>query len=375
MTSGMYLIQHNDQLVEMREQSYNSEELLQELLEKYPNLLAGDQINSTEPRRWLLISREMGLPSEEAGSDRWSVDHLYLDQDAIPTLVEVKRSSDTRIRREVVGQMLDYAANAIIYWPVETLRAKFEARCEAQGSDVEQELYDLLGVGADREHFWQQAKTNLQAGKVRMLFVADIIPHELRRIVEFLNRQMNPAEVLAVEIRQFVGGNMRTLVPRVIGQTADTELTKSGRIREGKQWDEASFFFDLETKKGTVDVTVARNILEWSKARNLRIWWGKGKQHGSFFPILDYNDVTYSLFAVWTNGGVELQFQWMKPPFEVEQKRMELLHRLNAIEGISIPPDRIRKRPSFALSLLQDATKVQQFVDTFDWVIQEIKSS
>ena len=28
-----------------------------------------------------------------------------------PTLVEVKRSSDTRIRREVVGQMLDYAAN------------------------------------------------------------------------------------------------------------------------------------------------------------------------------------------------------------------------------------------------------------------------
>jgi hypothetical protein len=31
-----------------------------------------------------------------------------LDQDAVPTLVEVKRSSDTRIRREVMGQMSDY---------------------------------------------------------------------------------------------------------------------------------------------------------------------------------------------------------------------------------------------------------------------------
>jgi hypothetical protein len=56
-----------------------------------------------------------------------SVDHLFVDQDAVPTLVEVKRSSDTRIRREVVGQMLDYAANAVVYWPLERLRATFEA--------------------------------------------------------------------------------------------------------------------------------------------------------------------------------------------------------------------------------------------------------
>jgi hypothetical protein len=40
-----------------------------------------------------------------------SVKRDPFDQNAVPTLVEVKRSSDTRIRREVVGQMLDYAAN------------------------------------------------------------------------------------------------------------------------------------------------------------------------------------------------------------------------------------------------------------------------
>jgi hypothetical protein len=38
-----------------------------------------------------------------------------------------------------------------------------------------------------------------------MLFVADKIPSELKRIVEFLNQQMDPAEVLAVEISSMLG--------------------------------------------------------------------------------------------------------------------------------------------------------------------------
>src|SRR4051812_33234305 len=97
--------------------------------------MAGDQFDPASPRRWLLVTREMSIPSEEGGFSRWSLDHLFLDQDAIPTLVEVKRSTDTRIRREVVGQMLDYAANAVVYWPIETIRARFEVRCTARGQD------------------------------------------------------------------------------------------------------------------------------------------------------------------------------------------------------------------------------------------------
>jgi hypothetical protein len=57
-----------------------------------------------DPRKWVLLDREAGLPDDEDAAGRWSVDHVFVDQDAIPTLVEVKRSSDTRIRREVVVQ-------------------------------------------------------------------------------------------------------------------------------------------------------------------------------------------------------------------------------------------------------------------------------
>jgi hypothetical protein len=119
---------------------------------------------------------------------------------------------------------------------------------------------------ADPEEFWRKVKTNLQVGKVRLIFVADEIPTELRRVVEFLNQQMDPAEVLAVEIKQYASqdADSRTLVPRVIGQTSST-------VRGSRQWDEVSFFQDLETRRGADEVRVARELLEWAKTKGLRI--------------------------------------------------------------------------------------------------------
>jgi hypothetical protein len=203
----------------------------------------------------------------------------------VPTIVEVKHSTDTRIRREVVGQMLDYAANAVVYWPVDTLRAQFEASREEPG----QALGELLqNPAADPEEFWQRVKTNLQAGRVRLVFLADEIPAKLRRVVEFLNQQMDPAEVLAVEIKQYTGqGDLKALVLRVIGQTIEAQKKTAG-TREGRQLDEGSFMIDLDTTRSADETRVAQEILQWSKRNQLYIWWGKGRHDGSFFPMLQH---------------------------------------------------------------------------------------
>src|ERR1700733_14680215 len=132
----------------MVEEPYATESVLQKLLADYPDLLAGDQ-TAGEPRRWLLVSQELSLASDESSAGRWYVDHLFIDQDAVPTLVEVKRGTDTRIRREVVGQILDYAANAVVYWSVEHLRLAFEQRCAADGINPEDALRDHVGADAD----------------------------------------------------------------------------------------------------------------------------------------------------------------------------------------------------------------------------------
>ena len=93
MAGRIYLLDGEAKLIAMEESPYDSEILLQKLLADHPDLLAGDQINGEVPRRWLLISREMAVPGEQDGAGRWSLDHLFLDQDAIPTLVEVKRGT------------------------------------------------------------------------------------------------------------------------------------------------------------------------------------------------------------------------------------------------------------------------------------------
>lgn len=174
------------------------------------------------------MAREHGVPDrEDANYDRWSLDHLFVDQDAIPTLIEVKRSTDTRIRGEMVGQMLDYAANGVLYWPVDRLREALVTTQTAAGSDPDRALSG--GEEESVESFFNRVHEDLQTGRVRLVFVADSIPDELQRIVEFLNTQMSPAEVFAVEVKQYAAPNFagRTIVPRVIGRTAGAMAKQS----------------------------------------------------------------------------------------------------------------------------------------------------
>jgi hypothetical protein len=288
MSRSIFMISEAGVLTELREQPYDSEALLQQLLADHPGVLTGDAPSGPSGRGWLLVTREADVPDTAEGAGRWSVDHVFLDQNAVPPLVEVKRSTDSRIRREVVGQMLDYAASAVLHWPVDKLRATFEARCERQGINADAELAALLADGSlDPEIFWQQAKTNLRAGRIRLVFVADSIPPELRRVVEFLNEQMDPAEVLAIEVRQYVANGLRTLVPSVVGQTAEAQQRKAtggDGGGGGQQWDEVSFFEHLLGTSGPDAVRVAREVLAWAQPRMTRVWWGRGQRAGSFVP-------------------------------------------------------------------------------------------
>jgi len=371
MSGHIYIIDDAGQLTEMEEKAYDSEALLQELLAKYPSILAGDQINSTNPRRWLLISREASLPAEEGGSGRWSIDHVFFDQDAIPTIVEVKRSSDTRIRREVVGQMLDYAANAVVYWPIEMIQSQFYSNCEANGIDADQMFNEFLGDEISPNEFWKKAKTNLQACNVRLVFVADFIPNELRRVVEFLNSQMDPTEVLAVEVKQYVGKGLKTIVPRVIGGTKPPPPPPPS-----KKWDESSFFRELESKRGAAETDIARKIYEWGKT-NARIWWGSGKIYGSFCPVIDHKGVNYPFLLVGTTGSLALQFYVLRnrAPFDNESKLLELLDRINKIPGINISQEAITRSPSITLSHLNNPDLLKQFLDVMDWLLSTVKST
>ena len=364
MAGRIYLLDNSSQLVPMDEAHYDSERLLQESLAKYPDLLAGEQINSEQPRRWLLVTREMRVPGEDGGGGRWSLDHLFLDQDAVPTLVEIKRSSDTRIRREVIGQMLDYAANAVVYWPVEDIKAKFEARCQLEHQDIEDLYLAHLGHDHDIDQFWRQVKTNLQAGRIRMVFVADVISPELRRIVEFLNGQMDPAEVLAVEVRQFVGKEMKTLVPRVFGQT---ELAKGKKIGTSarRAITKAEFLSLFDAGRPAAEQQTARQLIDWGQNNGLTDHFRSGQRIISYEPELRTPQFTFCPILPQTRGLVVVQLDRLRnhPPFDEDRLCSELFRRLQAVPDFVVTEAAMSGRPRVPISSLVQPAAMQTFPD------------
>ena len=98
MPGGKIYLREQDGLVAMIEARYDAEDILQTLLADYPDLLAGDQMRPSEPRRWLLITREAGIPDAEGGGARWSLDHLFIDQDATPKVLDGSSSAVMRER-------------------------------------------------------------------------------------------------------------------------------------------------------------------------------------------------------------------------------------------------------------------------------------
>jgi hypothetical protein len=140
----IFLLHDSGEIVKRIDSPYESEDLLQELAAQHPGLLAADRPGESGPYQWLLVTREAPVPVEEGGVSCWAVDHLLVDAEGVPTLVEVKRSSDTRIRREVVGQMLDYAAKAVFNRPLRTIRRYFEMNCANSGADPSEVLAGFL---------------------------------------------------------------------------------------------------------------------------------------------------------------------------------------------------------------------------------------
>ncbi|MCB0857330.1 MAG: hypothetical protein KDB57_04315 [Solirubrobacterales bacterium] len=286
-------------LKRMIEVPYQAEEILQELLAKYPGLLAGD--SAEKESEWLLIQREIGIAETEDSGARWSLDHLFVDRDAIPTLVEVKRSSDSRIRREVVGQMLDYAANGSAVWSQESIRTSFESGAERDGRDAESELEYFLGE-EEPEDFWNRVGANLRLGKLRLVFVADEIPRELRRIIEFLNEQMELTEVIGLEVKQFAveGESATTLMSSVIGRTEAARQVKGGSSpRPQVNWSIEDFFGEVSRKMESEAIT--RRVM---RLHDLLVQAGASFEmgKGSTAPTVNYYLAKGTDFPVRLNG-------------------------------------------------------------------------
>lgn len=359
-----------DGLTPMTRAAFPTENQLQDLLARFPDIMPGELVDPDSPRRWMLITREAGLAIGGIGAQRFSLDHLFLDQDGWPTLVEVKRASDTRGRREVVAQMLDYAASLRLWQPGQ-ISEVFADRCRRDGIDGDALVDDLLDPDDDVHAFWTSVDANLAAGHLRLVFLSDSISHELRQIIEFLNEQFSRAVVLGVEVRQWQGEGVTTLVSDVVGLTATSQAAKRSRAPKPRLTAE-EFAAEMESRLNGPEYAGLEALMRWCADHGGWVSYGTGRS----WPACYLNWLTPGGKEIWpliptVPSYVSVNFDGLalRPPFNDPTLRKEFMGRLVAVPGIELSPGDVERRPSFPMSVLASDDGLAGVIAALDWFV------
>lgn len=206
-----------------------SERWVQELIALHPDLLPVDEI---DPVFGPLIPLCTEL-STSAGF----VDNLFINALGMLTIVECKLWRNPQARREVVGQILDYAAQ-ISRWDYTNLE---QAIGKAAGKQ-KFSLYRFLRaqdvkVGKEAT-FIDNVNRNLRRGRFLLLIVGDGIHERVEAIGDFLqnyahlNFTFGLVEIRVYQLPETVS-QARLVLPRVLARTVEIERAVV-RIEEGR---------------------------------------------------------------------------------------------------------------------------------------------
>lgn len=346
--SIIFTVDPGGTLTAMKPSEPRNEDFMQQLVALHPELIADLD------GELMLIRREQPIADGEESGGRWSLDHLFVTRTGIPVLVEIKRAVDTRLRREVIGQMLDYAANGTAYWKAGRVAESFSETMSAQRRDGDEVLATFLDGSMEPQDFWQQVDANFSAGRIKLVFVADTIPRELARIVEFLNEQMR-ADVRAVELSWFESdGGVTALTPRVIGETERAQTAKATRG--------SSPAVDRDTWIEARLAAFGERIVEASQVFIALIDEAGGRTEvtdaqGSITAIFDTpRGPIYPLSLTPEHrGSVQLSLRYLAPrqAFASTEVRQGLYDQLKSVVG-SLTTSNLNGFPSFNARMLND---------------------
>lgn len=316
------------------------EDALQTLLQDYPGIIPGAQIDpsSDDPPRFALLRREMPVGG-------WSLDHLYVDQFGILTLIETKLLENPQSRRDVIGQIIEYAANAGVSWAGGNARQHATHFWNKEGKDIDDVLRDAF-PDLDIQELWRTVESNLEQGRLRLIIAADSIRPEVRRMIEFLNSEMTNAEVLGLELRVYGEEDGQIiLAPRIVGQTqalADRKGPSAGETN----WDSRRLreVFEEMPEDESRPLTA---ILDWAVEKDRFI---ESRAQSPVFGLVGKSGDR--IIGVSSTGVLYLFFEEQRYP-QGSQERDRLVDELKELDLIAqeIDPEEVVSGRNFVRSL------------------------
>lgn len=187
-----------------KEVGYSDESHLQRLLYDSPDLIPV-RGGEAQPRVFI---REAGLP----GSG--STDLLGVGLDGNIYLVECKLATNREVRRQVIGQIIEYGA---FLWGMtyEEFDNLFVAR---EGKSLIELLQEKASAEWHPEDFRSTVTENLHSGEFTLLIAVDSINSELEQIIRYLRHRGPTMQVRAIELRLHETEKLEILSPQLHGE-------------------------------------------------------------------------------------------------------------------------------------------------------------
>lgn len=312
----MKILVQDKEGVRALEEGFASEEELQRFLKEHPDLMPLEEIELDAPAL-LCIGWEVGLAS---GAE----DILYIDKDGLLTVVETKLRKNPEARREVVGQLLEYAAQMSTWSSadVERQAEKFFASPESPEQYQQCTLARAMQLFLESsgalpefsyDDFLQQVQTNVERGHFRLVIAVDEPPAPLLKTVEFVNRFSERFEIYLIQLKRFrdLAKEQNIFVPALFGRVARATT----RRPPAHHWDKESFL-QQASKESPESLPVLKRLAQFAEDEKA-IVWGKGASVGSFQFAFDRDGKRLPAFFVMANGKMSFDFwtlgKWLGP--------------------------------------------------------------
>lgn len=200
---SMLIRRPGEQWREPEGHGYGAEDDLQAIIAEHPTLVPG------------VLGDAIACREFQSGAG--AADVLVLGTDGTVTVVECKLAANPQIRREIIGQLLDYASR-LWQMPIDEFETRWVARTQLSPFTA---LDDTEGT------LRREVADALTTGRFNLVLAVDEINADLRRIVEYLNAVTSPQTgVIAVEYVRFADGETELLMPQAYG--AELQEAKAG---------------------------------------------------------------------------------------------------------------------------------------------------
>ena len=308
------------------------------------------------------------------------------------TIVECKKKDNRDMRgRSVVGQLFAYAA-ALWEMSYEEFDARWQAterpplmddarwakRKRPPLAESVADAASVRGLHYDPDAFRASVTENLRTGKSTLIVAVDEITLELQRVIEYLSAHTAAeVDVIALELGYATLGDVEVLVPLQFG--LEMAERKASSTRPSRRWDEESFSAALRTTKGEWAPLIVADLLTWaSQVMKLEVWYGAGPTLGTvYMGLADANARRRPLVGCWTSGNVDVYFNQLAflPPFDGHDARVEVLQRLDKVDGVERAERQADIWPSVKLENLAKAGALESFKALVDDVVDRVREA